>query len=140
MTRGTLAEVLYRLIYIGEHNLDYYGQSGSNTSQQAITIQNFSYQPSSLTVTQGTTVNWTNFDSATHTVTSDSGNDLNSQDLNKGDIYSHTFSQTGTFYYHCKYHPNMKGTIVVQPLTSYTGTSQTTSTAQFASSLSVITH
>jgi hypothetical protein len=33
-----------------------------------------------------------------------------------GDTYAVTFSKLGTFTYHCKVHPTMKGTVTVQPL------------------------
>jgi plastocyanin len=33
-----------------------------------------------------------------------------------GDTYAVTFSKIGTFTYHCKVHPDMKGTITVQPI------------------------
>ena len=38
-----------------------------------VTIQNFAFNPPSITVKVGTTVRWTNQDSATHSVTSDTG-------------------------------------------------------------------
>src|SRR5512142_3070353 len=42
---------------------------GSGTGGNAVTIQNFAFGPASLDVAVGTTVTWTNKDSATHTVT-----------------------------------------------------------------------
>ena len=57
---------------------------------------------------------WTNRDSVRHTVTSDSGNELDSELLSQSGSYSHTFAQTGTYDYHCKPHPYMTGTIIVE--------------------------
>ncbi len=78
-----------------------------------VDIEDFSYKTKTLSIKKGDTVVWTNKDSAGHTVTSDSGNELDSSPLNRGASYSHTFTETGTFDYHCKPHPYMKGTIIV---------------------------
>jgi len=78
-----------------------------------VTIQNFAFSPKTLTVAPGTTVMWTNKDSAAHTVTSDSGSTLDSGDLSHGKSYAHTFSTAGTYTYHCAIHPYMKATVVV---------------------------
>lgn len=79
-----------------------------------VKISGYAFSPKSLTINAGDSVVWTNEDSVSHTVTSDSGSELSSSFLSKGQTYSHTFSQKGTFSYHCSPHPGMKGTIVVQ--------------------------
>jgi plastocyanin len=86
-------------------------QTTQSTSQ--ITISNFAFSPDSTTVKVGTKVTWTNNDSAPHTVTSDSGSILNSDTLNKGDSFSFTFDQAGTYKYHCKIHPSMTAVVTV---------------------------
>lgn len=78
-----------------------------------ITIQAFAFVPQTLTVSVNSTVKWKNLDGITHTVTSDnllwdSGNVAN------GGTFKFTFTATGTFSYHCKIHPSMTGTIIVQ--------------------------
>lgn len=78
----------------------------------AVNIMNFSFQPTTLTIPVGTTVVWTNRDSTSHTVTSDTGV-WDSGILMTGKTFSFTFAQAGTFAYHCNIHPNMHGTIVV---------------------------
>ena len=78
-----------------------------------VTIQNFAFSPKTLTVAPGTTVMWTNKDSAPHTVTSDSGSTLASGDLSQGKSYTHTFTKAGTYAYHCAIHPYMHGTVIV---------------------------
>lgn len=85
------------------------GGSGSSVS-----IIDFGFNPSSTTVKAGTTVNWTNTGSATHTVTADDGS-FDSGHLSGGSNFSHTFSTAGTFTYHCAIHSSMKATIVVTP-------------------------
>jgi plastocyanin len=78
-----------------------------------VEIQDMAFKPSSLTTKKGLTITWTNKDSVSHTVTSDSGNELASGTIAPGATYSHTFSTVGTFSYHCSIHPNMTGTITV---------------------------
>jgi plastocyanin len=81
--------------------------SGSNI---AITISNFAFDPSPLTVKVGTTVTWTNQDSASHNVVADNGA-FKSNTLKQGDTFSFTFNQAGTYNYYCSFHggPNEKG-------------------------------
>jgi plastocyanin len=79
----------------------------------AVSIASFSFQPAALTVSVGTTVTWTNNDSASHTVTADDGS-FKSDTLGKGGTFSQTFATAGTFAYHCAIHSSMTGTITVQ--------------------------
>ena len=83
-------------------------------SPYEIEIVNFNFSQLALTITSGSTVTWTNKDSARHTVTSDSGSELNSELFGKDETYSHTFNELGTFDYHCAPHPYMKAKIVVE--------------------------
>ena len=82
----------------------------------SITINNFAFEPSSLTVKTGTVVTWMNQDGATHTIVSDSGSPMafSSDPLSNGASYPFTFTEPGTYLYHCSIHPSMKGTIIVQ--------------------------
>jgi plastocyanin len=94
----------------------------------AVTIQNFAFMPTPVTIPVGTTVTWTNRDSASHTTTSDSGL-WDSGSLSTGKSFSFTFKQAGTFAYHCSIHPNMHGSIVVSaaPATQSTAPASATS-------------
>lgn len=80
----------------------------------SVSISNFSFQPGSLQVKAGTTVQWTNNDSTAHTVTSNTSV-FDSGTLAVGSTFSFQFNQTGTFAYHCNIHPTMTGTITVVP-------------------------
>jgi len=77
-----------------------------------IDIEDFAFNPKTVTIKVGTTVKWSNKDDSSHSVTSDDGS-WSSSSLSKGDSFFLTFSQTGTFSYHCGVHPSMTGTIVV---------------------------
>jgi plastocyanin len=83
------------------------------TNAVAVDIKDFAYVPPTIEVAVGTTVTWTNSDSAPHTATQDGGG-FQSDRLNQGESYSFTFDTAGTFAYHCEFHPNMSGTVVVQ--------------------------
>ncbi|MGI8951593.1 MAG: cupredoxin domain-containing protein [Chitinophagaceae bacterium] len=92
-------------------------KSGNNptdtTTGNKVTIANFAFSSSSLKVPAGTTVIWTNNDNTTHTVTADDGS-FTSGDLVKGATYSITFTKTGTYPYHCKFHSMMVANVIVQ--------------------------
>jgi len=79
----------------------------------SITIQNFAFSPATITVPVGTTVTWTNVDSAPHTATADNGT-FDTGRLQQGQSGSYTFAKAGTYTYYCAVHPMMKATIVVQ--------------------------
>jgi plastocyanin len=85
---------------------------GSN----AIEIKNFAFSPAILTIKTGTTVTWMNQDGAVHQIASDAGTPVafTSDTLANGASYQFTFTQPGTYTYHCTVHTSMKGTIIVQ--------------------------
>ncbi len=62
---------------------------------------------------KGTTVHWMNEDNAPHTVTADTAGGPNSGQMNHDQEYSFTFNDTGNYKYHCSFHPDMKGRVVV---------------------------
>ena len=77
------------------------------------------YDPETINVTTGTTIEWINEDAAMHTATS--GNPTNgadevfdSQILNLSDTYQFTFAEAGKYDYYCILHPWMIGTVNVE--------------------------
>ena len=111
--------------------------SSSNSGNQAppgattITIQDFTYSPSTVTIKVGQTVYWKNMGPSEHSSTADGGA-WDSGGLaspgggngygggSAGGSYTYTFNTAGTYAYHCKFHPpdmypNFKGTINVTP-------------------------
>jgi plastocyanin len=78
-----------------------------------VIVANYSFNPNSITVTVGTRVVWINQDMADHTVTSDTPG-IFDQDLPAGGTTSITFTIAGTYYYHCSFHPEMLGTVIVK--------------------------
>ncbi len=92
-------------------------QDTSKTSAPAnvtVSIKNFSFNPATVTIKTGTKVTWVNNDAVSHTITSDSGNLLNSPTLSPGQSFSFPFTNTGSTSYHCAIHPMMKGAVVVK--------------------------
>lgn len=83
----------------------------SKTGSTTIDIQNFSFNPGTLTVKTGSTVTWTNRDSVNHQIKSDT---FNSAPLGTNQTYSFTFTTAGTYNYSCAIHPSMTGTVIVQ--------------------------
>lgn len=88
---------------------------------EEVAIRNYAFSPGTLTVMPGTTVTWTNYDLAPHTVTEVSGPaPLSSPELARGQSWSYTFERPGTYRYYCAVHPSMLGTVVVPELSSRT--------------------
>jgi plastocyanin len=84
------------------------GTPGTNE----VWIQGMAFNPSSITVVEGTTITWTNKDPGAHTVTSDDGA-FNSGSLGSGKTFTFTFSTAGTFLYHCSIHTSMTAKVIV---------------------------
>lgn len=78
-----------------------------------VEILGSAYNPASVTVTAGDTVNWTNKDPVLHTVTSDDGAFQSSGDLGMGQSHPVVFMTAGTYAYHCLHHSFMTGTVTV---------------------------
>lgn len=84
-----------------------YGTGGSGgPGVNEVFIQGMAFNPSTITVTAGATVTWTNKDGFAHTVTSNTGI-FDSGSLSTNGTFSHLFSTAGTFPYKCTIHPTM---------------------------------
>jgi LPXTG-motif cell wall-anchored protein len=88
------------------------GASAFKSASASVTMGDFFFQASSVTIAVGDTVTWTNSGQAPHNATADDGS-FKTPTLNNGQSASHTFNQPGTFSYICTIHPNMHGTIRV---------------------------
>lgn len=87
----------------------------STSQETSVTVRNHSYSPARLTIKKGTTVTWTNQDAVQHDITPDnpSGDWKQSSLLSRGQSYSVTFNEIGTFTYFCTPHPEMTGSVTV---------------------------
>lgn len=89
------------------------GTGAPAASGTEVVIEGFSFDPMEIEVAPGTTVTWTNKDSAPHTVEDSGGLFPESDDLAEGDTFSFTYDTPGEHPYICGIHPYMKGTVTV---------------------------
>jgi plastocyanin len=91
-------------------------QSASAPAQASalkITIDGYKYA-SPATVPPGAQITVINNDSAEHTVTSDTAGAFDTEVGGKSQATFAAPSQPGSYPFHCTYHPNMHGVLVVQ--------------------------
>ncbi len=70
-----------------------------------------SFRPNAVTIFAGTTVRFTNSETALHTVNIDGVNE--SGEMRRDDVFEYTFEEAGTYRITCQYHPQMRATITV---------------------------
>ncbi len=85
------------------------GTTSGETLQ--VLVENFKFAPTNLEVKVGDTVKWVNKDSVRHTVTIPVLNV--DQNLPAGGTTTYTFTEKGSFDYHCTPHPSMQAKVVV---------------------------
>jgi amicyanin len=89
----------------------------AQTAAAAVGIDNFTFNPQTVTVKAGTTVTWTNKDDIPHGIAATNNAFKRSPALDTDDSFSFTFTTPGTYQYFCYVHPHMTGTIVVEAAT-----------------------
>jgi plastocyanin len=110
-----------------------FGSDTARAADETVIIDNFAFSPATVTIQVGDTVTWSNMDDTAHTATADDAS-WDSGNLAPGATFPHTFTQAGTFTYHCEIHPTMTGTVVVEqagetPTTTSTATTTATASA-----------
>ena len=88
----------------------------------AVSVDNFTFGPQTLTVKAGTAVTWTNRDDIPHGIASANNAFTKSRALDTDDSYSFTFTTPGACQYFCYIHPHMVGTIVVEAASGHNAT------------------
>ena len=98
---------------------------GGAGAAASISIKNYAYSPSDVSLNAGGTVQWTNNDGTTHSVTADAAGGFSSDlsgtmadsygGMTAGGTFTQKFPGSGTFAYHCRYHASMHGTVTVSP-------------------------
>jgi plastocyanin len=86
---------------------------GKSSAGPTISIHEFMFSPTSLTVTAGTIVHWKNLDPEPHTIRAVDAT-FKSDALDQDDSFNFKFDKPGTYRYVCSIHPQMVGTIVVK--------------------------
>jgi plastocyanin len=90
--------------------------SATARSVNTVIVEDFDFKPGvfGVAVPPGTSITWTNNGPTVHTTTSDSGV-WDSGDLQVGQSFSFTFTDPGVYWYFCRPHPFMRGTITIDP-------------------------
>jgi len=88
-------------------------QPQAPVTTNTITIKNFVFNPSTITVKVGANITWTNEDSASHQVKEDNGLFLSSL-LGNGQSFTYTFTTVGMYNYTCNIHSSMHGKVIVE--------------------------
>lgn len=97
--------------------------SSGLAATHSVTITEFMFTPSSLTIALGDSVHWTNMGTVHHTVTSGlpctfDGN-FNSGTLLPGQGFGWKFTTPGSFPYFCNFHcPTMTASVSIDPASS----------------------
>jgi plastocyanin len=94
----------------------------NTAAANSISIDNFTFNPPTLTVKAETTVTWTNKDDIPHGIASANNAFSRSKAMDTDDSFSFTFTTPGSYQYFCYIHPHMTGTIVVQAATGSNAT------------------
>lgn len=114
--------VVMMVSMMGSGHMGMMGAGSDPTDETAVEgvtqvrLQDFAFSPANIVVDVGTTVTWTNYDGAAHTVTSNEGEELKSPLFGQDGTFSYTFDEPGEYFYHCEPHPNMKGLVTVRAL------------------------
>ncbi len=98
---------------------------GMNQTTYNVSIFDDRFDPAQITIPTGGTVVWTNRGSTTHSVTHDDHHwSLVLPPGSSGDMH---FISAGTYPYHCAYHPEKRGTVIVggaEPIPSVSPTTE----------------
>ena len=86
-------------------------QASGTTADVEATVENSTWGPVSAKV--GDVITWSNSDSVPHKVALDDGSCTMANNITTDAPQSLSFTQAGSFPFHCTVHPSMKGTITV---------------------------
>ncbi len=81
------------------------------SATKTVQIKNFAFKPGTVAVNRGTQVSFANASGVPHTATSGS---FDTKRIGPGQSAAVKFDKRGSFAYHCKIHPSMKGKVIVE--------------------------
>lgn len=87
-------------------------QPASTAVTKSVNITATAFKPATVTIATGDSIRWTNKDTKTHQVVSNSGA-FASAIISPNHTYKHTFNTAGTYRYHDGLHPALTGKVVV---------------------------
>lgn len=83
----------------------------SASAAKAVQIKGFAFKPATLAVNRGARVTFANSSGVPHTAT---GSSFDTKRISPGKSATVRFDKRGTFAYHCKIHPEMRGRVIVE--------------------------
>jgi plastocyanin len=86
--------------------------TASASGAKSVSIVNFAFKPGTVKVKRGGRVTFANTANTAHTATK--GGAFDTKRIQPGESETVKLERRGTFVYHCKIHPFMKGKIVVE--------------------------
>ena len=90
---------------------------GASPKVITVTIRDYKFEPETVTVHEGDTVEWKNVDNVPHTATADGQAqkpDFDSGSISTGAAWRYAAATKGTYNYICTFHTYMKGQLIVQ--------------------------
>jgi plastocyanin len=88
------------------------GPTATASAAKSVSIVNFAFRPGTLRVSRGASVAFINTANTAHTATK--AGVFDTKRIQPGKKVLVQFGKRGTFAYHCKIHPFMKGKVVVE--------------------------
>jgi plastocyanin len=107
--------MMRRLIPIAVAGMAMVLAAPASTATTTVQIKRNAFAPATVTVNQDDSVTWKNADTIDHQVVANGGQ-FASPILNKGQSWTFTFRNGGTYRYHDGLHPALKGTVTVRGL------------------------
>jgi plastocyanin len=106
-----LAAALAALALAASDGGDASGAAAGASATKSVQIKGLAFHPKTLRLNRGGKVAFANADGTAHTATSAG---FDTKRIKPGGTATVRFNLKGTFAYHCKIHPFMKGKVVVE--------------------------
>jgi plastocyanin len=87
--------------------------AGPSSAGRVVVIEAMRFQPETIVAHRGERVTWINKDLFAHTVSATS-DAFDSASIAAGASWTYTVGKTGRFDYLCRFHPTMKGALIVE--------------------------
>lgn len=114
LSRFSLTVAVVAFLYVAPAGAQS-AQTGGD-AQHLVVIKQMHFDPPQMTVRVREKVEWKNEDIFSHTVTANDGS-FDSGLMAPGSSWQMTFKKAGQIGYHCRPHPNMTATLIVQAAT-----------------------
>jgi plastocyanin len=112
MENGRLRKTILALLWSAGALAPALGIETSAPETQTVAIDDFAFTPARIEARAGDTVMWTNGDLAPHTATADDDS-WSTDPIKNGATGQFVAASPGTYGYHCAFHPEMRGVLVV---------------------------